>query len=825
MTDPGSLSDEALLAALNGGASAAPAPAARPARPRASRPQIQFSDDRDAIIRTVLGEAAAEPPEGQRAVAAVVMNRARNRNMTPQQVVLERNQFEPWGNPDTARRLAAVRPDDPAYLAAAEQVDRALAGDNPVGDADHFFAPKAQAAMGRDVPSWARGTPTVIGGHNFYSLGGSTEDVRQTAAAMPDDVEGLSDEALLAALQGDQTAPAASPSGYELPPGVLDYEALSPEELSQLKKGTRLLAPANAPGEARQIVTLAQDLSAPTRAPIMGEEQQQFGGLRTFTPGIADAVGGFVSGAAEQVPLLDEAVTAADAALTGRSFSQSRDEYRAMQEGLNSSNREARVAGGVAGFGATLLAPGAGLAGQWINAGNRVQKLGRAGLLGSVGGAAFSAANTEGGFDERAEAGRNGALFGFGAGAIGQRAIGALDGLAARAANRAPTDARLLSRMGVDLTAGQMAGGLLKRVEDGMTSIPILGDAIRGAQRRTLESFDNTAINRALEPIGATLDASQSAGRGGMVNARAAERAAYTQALTGVSVDAADQALTQSLTGIRRAQGLTKDVRSSLNSTLDNILEQAQGVIDGDTWKRVDSQLAAAARAAGKGADSAPEKAVLRDRLSEARVAWRDLLGRTDQAALEAVSNADAASAALRIVRKASSDVGSAARGGDASPATLNRAVAAGGSDGGAGYAQGSRLLQDLTDPAMRVLPSSVPDSGTPLRSLLSVGTIGGGATVAGANPAVPAAIIAGLGIASTAYGKTAQSLANKIYRSRDGAVQGKNLKALAELASQRPALIPYYEAVAASLRPDAPSQSQTSPQGQPGLLSPVPAA
>lgn len=504
-----------------------------------------------------------------------------------------------------------------------------------------------------------------------------------------------------------------------------------------------------------------------------------------------DALRAFSTAAGEQIPGLDEAAVGITAAFDPtRDFSQVRDNYRAMQAVDNQTNRGARDLGGIAGAGLTLAAPGGG----FVNAGRTgAAQVARAGLLGAGYGAAFGAGNTEGDLGQRAE----GALWGAGLGAATGGAMQGLSGLLGRSSARAAaaplSDARTISQMGVDLTPGQMAGGFLKRMEDGLTSVPVLGDAIRGAQRRGLESFDNAAINRALEPIGTTLTPAQSAGRQGMVAARAAESGAYNNALANVSVDAADPALASSLAALRRSTGLTKDVRSSLNSTLDNILEQAQGVVDGDTWKRVDSQLAAAARAAGKGADSAPEKAVLAQRLTDARTAWRDLLGRSDQAALDAVSQADAASAALRIVRKASSDVGSAARNGDASPQTLNRAVAAGGSDGGAGYSQGSRLLQDLTDPSMRVLPSSVPDSGTALRSmftLLPTLATGAGAGAVGVPGAALGTALLGTSIAagSAAYSRPVIGLLNRAYRAKTpGAVRGVIADA-ERLAAENPA-------------------------------------
>ena len=151
--------------------------------PRPPRPQIRFSDDYDALTRTILGEAGSEPDEGKAAVGGVIMNRSRARGMTPTQVVLEQNQFEPWGNPETASRLMSIRPDSPEYRRASAIARRVIdEGYDPTGGADHFYAPEAQRALGRQTPSWATGTPTVIGRHNFYNLGGSEESNRQAAA-------------------------------------------------------------------------------------------------------------------------------------------------------------------------------------------------------------------------------------------------------------------------------------------------------------------------------------------------------------------------------------------------------------------------------------------------------------------------------------------------------------------------------------------------------------------------------------------------------------------------------------------------------------------
>lgn len=230
--------------------------------------------------------------------------------------------------------------------------------------------------------------------------------------------------------------------------------------------------------------------------------------------------------------------------------------------------------------------------------------------------------------------------------------------------------------------------------------------------------------------------------------------------------------------------------------------------------------LAAAIRAADKASASAPEQRLLRDRLQAVRAAYRDRLGRVNEDALAQVDNADSAFANYSLVRKASSDVSSAGRGGDSSPQTLNRAVTA--SAGSRRASRGEGLLQDLTDPAMRVLPSSVPDSGTPLRGLLSVATLGGGATVAGASPWATALAAGGLMTGAAAYGKTAQNIVNRIYRATDRQATTTALEELARFAGRNPAAQPYYQAVAEAVQSAFAGQSQSPEPARAGLLAPT---
>ncbi|MBR0668267.1 cell wall hydrolase [Roseomonas hellenica] len=179
----------AIMAGAGGGAQPAATPQAAPAAVGAPRGPVALPPtyqppqgvDRnvDLMARTILGEAANQGLTGMTAVGHVIQNRARAAGMSPEQVVLAGGQFEPWGNPATQQRLLTIDPNSPQYRQARTIAEQVLAGqvEDPTRGGTHFFAPRAQAALGRQPPTWAEGQEAqVIGDHNFYRLpyGGAT---------------------------------------------------------------------------------------------------------------------------------------------------------------------------------------------------------------------------------------------------------------------------------------------------------------------------------------------------------------------------------------------------------------------------------------------------------------------------------------------------------------------------------------------------------------------------------------------------------------------------------------------------------------------------
>lgn len=144
-------------------------------------------DQRDIVIRTVIGEAANEGPEGWAAVVNVLRNRTQDSRWPDQigVVALQPQQFSAWnegaGGNDLVRKH---NPGDPLYERVGAVVDQVMAGgqDN-TGGATHYYSPAGMQALVSEgsqsnlLPRWLQeennrrgGNTTTIGGHIFTGL-------------------------------------------------------------------------------------------------------------------------------------------------------------------------------------------------------------------------------------------------------------------------------------------------------------------------------------------------------------------------------------------------------------------------------------------------------------------------------------------------------------------------------------------------------------------------------------------------------------------------------------------------------------------------------
>lgn len=311
------------------------------------------------------------------------------------------------------------------------------------------------------------------------------------------------------------------------------------------------------------------------------------------------------------------------------------------------------------------------------------------------------------------------------------------------AAPKTPTDVRSLVDEGVQLTPGQILSGASRRVEEGLTSLPVLGDAIKGAQRRGIESFDTVAINRSLAPIGQKLPAGMK-GHEAVAHAQQALGDAYeallpklkgnlnnappANALPAQSGQAARPTLKQELDSIRQmGANLPPEQAGQLDRIITNEVEKrftTQGLASGETLKNIESKLGGLAKDFSRSDNY--DVRTLGDAVKETQAALRRMVEDVNPGYGKELKAINEGYANFKRVQKAAGAVG--AKEGTFTPAQLHNAAKAGDkSKDKARFAVGEALMQDLSTAGKNVMAPTVPDSGTPFR-IANIATMGGGA-------------------------------------------------------------------------------------------------
>lgn len=800
---------------------AAPQQAPRPQR--RAMPQIRFADDRDAIIRTVLGEAGSEPELGRQAVAAVIQNRARTRGLTPAQVVLERNQFEPWGNPETASRLMSITPDSREYQEVARQIESVLAGNDPTGGASHFYSPSAQRALGRPAPSWDDGSGFEIGRHRFFRLEGRPQ-AQMTAgdpfAAYGRPVEDEGAAAEMAATYG-QSSPEigevvvdrgvvqrngrafmVGPNGVEEDLGPWEqYQAGLRQDREE--RIARLEREQNPQYQAEYEAALARSENVPALL-----ENLVQGGTLGAVPMIEGALG-----------WLDPNVEGIDRGLASQA---ARDASRDRQATLLREDPVGTIGAQLAGG---LLTPGLKVTGNYIAGASGAARTGRAAVVGAGYGGAAGIIGGEGDLGERVPQGLLGAGTGAATGGLLDAGMQrAFSGAARRLTE--PTPQRRLSRQGVDLTPGQMleptpvVGPMIRGFEDGMTGVPLAGAVVQGARNRGIETFNTAAINRALEPIGQRLPRNVRPGYEAVEEAQRRLGQAYDDVLPQITAQL-DRPLYDDIARAleNAAAEMPEDRLAQLARVLQNRVfrnvDESDATISGEQFKRIESELGALARQYRTAND--PSAVSFSEAVTGIQNSLRDMIARQNPAQADRLRQINRGFANLVRVEKAAGSTAAQATEGVFSPTQLGVAVAQ-GSTRSARASEGA-LLQDLAVAGRAVLPSKVGDSGTATRGAIT-GLLAGGAALVNPQVAVPT-----IAVTIGAYSKPAQAALNAIYRATDRRTADSALGELQRFAARNPALQPYYADAVRHVQRAFQSQEQGREPRARGLLSPTPPA
>lgn len=353
---------------------------------------------------------------------------------------------------------------------------------------------------------------------------------------------------------------------------------------------------------------------------------------------------------------------------------------------------------------------------------------------------------------------------------IGQTAEGAAGGAVAPAAfggvartisPKLSPEIQSLMAQKVKLTPGQLAGPTANRIEEGMQSIPLLGDVVRSARRGSIESFNRAATDRALGHIGEKVNPNTAIGRESVDEAHSKISAAYDRLLPQLTIRA-DPAfannLLHTLQNINHLEpGLVDSTRTIIRDKLMRHFSPGGGMT-GEGYKEAEGEL-------GRLASDYMNSGTASERqmggaIKQVQAELKDLLLRSNPAHREQLSAINAAYADLLRVEGAAAKTGAVGGGhqmGVFTPAQLNQSVRAlDPSLRKSAFARGEARMQDLGDTARVVLGDKVPDSGTPFRGYLGLPAL---LAASHADPTglsfLPAVAGAGVGAAYTPAGRS----------------------------------------------------------------------
>lgn len=333
---------------------------------------------------------------------------------------------------------------------------------------------------------------------------------------------------------------------------------------------------------------------------------------------------------------------------------------------------------------------------------------------------------------------------------------------------------QLLKKENVTPTIGQALGGRWNALEEKATTLPIMGDMISNARARSLQEFNNAAINRASGQVGAKVEG---AGQSAVREAGDELSKAYDAALNQIKVVRFDNTFAQDLTQLRgMAQSLTPPMRAKFNQKLDDVVAgrmSGTGAMLGETYKKVDSEIGQLASKYGKSAVASESE--LGDAFAQLQSLLKQQAMRSNPNAAKLMQEADAGWANLVRVEGA----GKIGKNNEGifTPGMLNTAIqTADDSVRGRAVARGTSLMQDLGNAGQQVLGNKVPNSFTTDRALIA----GGGLGAYFIDPLIPTALAAGgamytrpmqslLSGAVTARPQSAQAMAEALRKASPG--------------------------------------------------------
>jgi len=326
---------------------------------------------------------------------------------------------------------------------------------------------------------------------------------------------------------------------------------------------------------------------------------------------------------------------------------------------------------------------------------------------------------------------------------------------------------------GVNLTPGQMIGGMAKKLEDKLTSVPLLGDIIQSSRTKGIEEFNKAAYRRALEPIGGKVP--ESTGRAGMESVKNQLSNAYDDLLPKLTYKP-DNILLNNLTNLQKEiTGITPENAKKVSDTVFDVISSRidkNGEIKGEVFKVVEEKLGGLAKTYKASADA--DQKLMGDAYATALGELRQNLTRNNPQFAEQLNKINTGFANFARLRSA----GSMANTQEMfTPSQLAAAVKAADKSSGKGAtATGKALMQDLSDAGAQVLPSTIPDTGTAGRAAINsaLGALlgGGGAYTAQTNPVATGTAALLASAAAAPYAPGVRNLVTMLGGKRPEAIQ-----------------------------------------------------
>jgi hypothetical protein len=363
---------------------------------------------------------------------------------------------------------------------------------------------------------------------------------------------------------------------------------------------------------------------------------------------------------------------------------------------------------------------------------------------------------------------QNNALFSAGAGAVMPPLLSGLSRVINPAA--VARNAELMQR-DVRPTIGQTLGGATGRIEEALSSWPLVGDIIRSGRSRAVDQFNRAAINDVLAPIGEKLETDE-IGRPALIEMSDKVNKAFRNAVPQAGGVLDPQAISE-ISNLRqmarftpRAQEFDDLLRSEVFSQL-----SPNGGMTGQAFKNMDSTLGRIVRDNVYGHGVPWQDRQFGGAARELQSTLRSWVARVNPSASKDLSNANLASARQLRVEHASTMRGTGEEPGKFSAAQLLSGVEK-YANSKTQLMRGGALTQPLAEAGKNVLGAKVPDSGTPFRSIMALlgGTLGPAVLGHGLAPAAAESLAGagalGLGAAGL-YSSPGQSLAAHILAAR----------------------------------------------------------